>query len=130
MIHTESKTVYAVPLNNYLLQSEPGRGNGYLLSFWSVSVLACHIHKQSVSSVLKQQTAGRSNMEQTLAVVDFLRDPLPVFNTTLSQGTLRVLNFQGTFQGHSSSPYAWTSDTDPALDTMLLYTEMSCLPDP
>lgn len=28
MIHKEPGTLYTVPLNNYVLQSEPGRGNG------------------------------------------------------------------------------------------------------
>lgn len=51
-------------------------------------------------------------MEQKLAVLDFLTDPMSIPNMTLSQGTLKVLNFQG----HSISPY-W--EADPVLDAML-----------
>lgn len=57
-------------------------------------------------------------------LLDFLRDPMSVSNMTPSQGTMRVLNFQR----YSISPYSWTSETDPVLDAMLLYTKMSHLP--
>lgn len=126
--HTESSAYHS--LINYMLRSESRRRNGYLLSFWSVSVFACLIHKQSISSVLRITTACYSNMEQKLAPLDFLRDPMSVFNMTASQGALRVLNIQGTFQGYSSFTLPMDFRNRSVLDAMLLYTGMSCLLDP
>lgn len=111
-----------------MLQREPRRRNGYLVSFWSVSVFACFI--QSISSVLKITTACCSNMEPKLAALDFLRDPMSVFNMTASQGALRVLNIQGSFQGYSSFTLPMDFRNRSMLEVMLLYTETSCLLDP